>query len=415
MQTKRHRFAGAATNRDVDKPPIFVVGVPRSGTTLLAAMLAGHSRLSCGTETRFFRFLAEIDPAELCDQFSWPDNAVEFLFSIKLVDIPVPQHYGLAREQIHSYLRSRRPEVSVVLSSLTEQFMRRQGKRRWVEKSPEHLRYVDSIRKYFPQSPIIRILRDPRDVALSLVKTPWGPSAFLDALMLWRRYDDQSARFFQRDENCYTIRYENLLQSPEAELKKLCAFIDEEYEHGMLDTSSSATNVVTQKDAWHRIVHKSVDITRIQVWKRDLTKEQNRVAEALVGDRLLAYEYECDEVFDRTASVYPSPYLLLKHRASLESFVDQGVRFWRTDHNDKIQCSIYVGEPTADKWLRHEKPARWLDTSKIVARILIGKVAHQHIFWVQDRVASSESAYCSRLIASVFQHTGASYVAMDCG
>ena len=83
--------------------PIFVVGVPRSGTTLLAAMLAAHGSLSCGTETRFFHFLSQTDAEKLIKAENWPDSATDFLFKLKLVDIPVPEHYALRKEQIRAY------------------------------------------------------------------------------------------------------------------------------------------------------------------------------------------------------------------------------------------------------------------------------------------------------------------------
>ncbi|MDT8305503.1 MAG: sulfotransferase, partial [Anaerolineae bacterium] len=67
----------------MNKPPIFVVGVQRSGTTLLAALLAAHSRMSCGPETHFFRWLAEEEePSRLCRADSWPETAVSFLSAI---------------------------------------------------------------------------------------------------------------------------------------------------------------------------------------------------------------------------------------------------------------------------------------------------------------------------------------------
>jgi len=389
----------------IDKQPIFVVGVPRSGTTLLAAMLAAHSRLSCGPETRFFHFLGKTDPGQLCEAQLWPEKAVGFLFSTKLVDIPVPKHYSLTREQIYAYLKERPTTVPVILSSLTEQYMYREGKCRWVEKSPEHLMYIHDIRRYFPQSPIIRIMRDPRDVALSLVKAPWAPPNFLEALMFWRKYDEHSAMFFQQDHNCYTIYYENLVAATERELGRLCSFIGEEYEHQMLDTSKSASKVVAEKEIWHRIVHKPVDKKRIQVWKKELPKEQNRLAEALIGDRLLTYGYQCDERFECIASVYPSLDSLLQYRIALASFVDQEVRFWRTDHNEKIQFSIYVGEPDRDRWLRYGKPGRWWDTFRIIVKILVEKVTHKRIFWLRDRVSGARSGYCSRVIAFVLQLT----------
>jgi hypothetical protein len=402
-QSAQGPTAKAAMNRN--KPPIFVVGVPRSGTTLLAAMLAAHSRLSCGTETRFFHFLAKSDAHQLCQASSWPDRAVDYLFAMQLVDVPVPELFGTTREQVSLYLKDHPPTVASILSALTEPFMEREGKSRWVEKSPEHLMHVYDIRKHFPQSPIIRIVRDPRDVALSLRKAPWASPHFLENLMLWRSYDEASARFFQNDPHCHTVSYENLVQSPENELRQLCAFIGEEYEPQMLDTSRSAGNVVTNRDTWHRIVHKPVDSSRTQVWKRDLSPEENRLAEALLGDRLSTYGYECNERFDRTAAVYPTLDLMLSYRAALQSFADAGVRFWRATCENKSHLLVYVGEPDRDRWLSHEKVVRWTDTLRIVLQVLGGKLARQGVYWVRGQNVRTRRGHCGRVLAFVFRLT----------
>lgn len=386
-------------------PPIFVVGVPRSGTTLLAAMLAAHRQLSCGTETRFFHFLSQVDVGELIKPENWPDDAIDFLFNMKLVDIPVPEHYALGREQIKAYLDDKTACVPNILSSLTEQFMFREGKKRWVEKSPEHLLFVRDIRKYFPQSPIIQIMRDPRDVALSLNKAPWAPSDFLDAILLWRKYDLSSLDFFQNDQNSLIVHYELLLQSPEDELKKICDFIGEPFETTMLDTSRSANNLVTRKDSWHRIVDKPVDVSRIGVWKRELPESFNRLAEALIGDRIRAYGYECIESFETLAKVYPSLEILVNQRPIFDELVDKGVRFWSYRADEDIKISLYVGLPDNDKWLRHTIPQRWGDILRIISKICWDKLTGRSIYWIRNQILEKKPSYAAKMISSIFRLT----------
>lgn len=79
------------TTTSTHDTPIFVVGVARSGTTLLAAMLSSHSRLSCGPETFFFHALDKRPSQELLHPQHWPERAVEFLFSIHDERQPVPE------------------------------------------------------------------------------------------------------------------------------------------------------------------------------------------------------------------------------------------------------------------------------------------------------------------------------------
>lgn len=382
--------------------PVFIVGVPRSGTTLLAAMLSAHSRLSCGTETRFFRFLSQVDAGQLTDPVYWPDSATDFLFNVKLVDTPVPEHYGFGKEQVRTFLNERFASVPTILSSLTEQFMIREGKERWMEKSPEHLLFVRDIRRYFPQSPIIRIVRDPRDVALSLNKAPWAPSDFLDAILLWCKYDQASWEFFQEDQNTLTIHYETLLYSPEKELLKVCDFIGESFELTMLDTSKSADNLITKKDSWHRIVDKPIDTSRIGVWKRELPEGSNRLGEALIGDRISAYGYECVETFHDAAQIYPSLAALADYPQALKALVDKDIRFWVKRAGEQ-KVAVYVGLPDKDNWLRYTKPERWGDILRIIAKIVRDKLTGRRIYWIRNRAFEKHSGSATGLISSIFK------------
>ena len=83
--------------------PVFVVGVARSGTTLLSAMLSAHSRLDCGPESRFFaryRHLGAKQRARVLDPDLWPRPAVDFIGSLRNQGHPVVELFGLERPQI---------------------------------------------------------------------------------------------------------------------------------------------------------------------------------------------------------------------------------------------------------------------------------------------------------------------------
>ena len=142
-------------------PPIFIVGVPRSGTTLLAAMLGAHPRLACGPETHFFHYLPA-DADGLCRGDDWPRAAIDYLYSIRHVGESIPANYGLTRPELTEALARKEPSVPSILSGMVEIYAGRNGKPRWVEKTPDHLPHVARIRRYYPDSPIVRILRDPR-------------------------------------------------------------------------------------------------------------------------------------------------------------------------------------------------------------------------------------------------------------
>src|SRR5690606_7190047 len=84
--------------------PIVIVGAPRSGTTLLAAILASHSRICCGQETHFFSKLGSSAVEEALNDPEWPRQATVLLASLDLSGQAVHELYGVTREEISDYL-----------------------------------------------------------------------------------------------------------------------------------------------------------------------------------------------------------------------------------------------------------------------------------------------------------------------
>ena len=118
----------------MNKPPIYVVGAPRSGTTLLAAMLGAHSRISCGPETHFFRRLSAIDTNQICQKETWPAQAAAFVCSIRHTGYAggsgkaLIEKYQIEQEDIVEFLERKDPSIANALASVTEQYMVRAGK-----------------------------------------------------------------------------------------------------------------------------------------------------------------------------------------------------------------------------------------------------------------------------------------------
>ncbi len=77
------------------------------------------------------------------------------------------------------------------------------------------------MRRLFPQAPILRLVRDPRDVALSLRAVPWGARSLLANAYRWQSMDRASAEFFAKDDRSRTIFFEQLVARPEEELRGL--------------------------------------------------------------------------------------------------------------------------------------------------------------------------------------------------
>lgn len=386
-------MARATTNPGA---PIFVVGAPRSGTTLLAAMLAAHSRLSCGAETHFLNQDVPLDATRLCDPARWPGPAVEYLCSIDVLGRSAPELYGFSREQLETYLRARPPSLVAILEALTEQHMTQVGKQRWVEKTPGHCLCVSTIRRLFPASPIVRIVRDPRDVALSLRRVEWGPSSLIECVWKWRAFEVISAPFFETDPHALTLRYEDLVLATEATLRKVCDFIGEEFQAGMADTSQSIRHVNRLGVAFKTKAGTPPDPSRVWSWQRSLTDQENRVSEAVLGIYLRKYGFLCRDDFKGYAAVYPAARSRY-YWPALQNFVAEGFRFWPEHPRERPALRVYLGRPDADDWLPGNSLARLWSAAKIGVDLWRARVAGPPVRWFNERPGQAQGL-CARLL-----------------
>lgn len=386
------------------KPPVFIVGVPRSGTTLLAAMLAAHRNMSCGPETHFFRWINRVDELELTKVENWPETAINFISSIVRRSFtddnprPLIEKYRITKDEIQNYLSHKPPSIAAMLSSITEIHMEHTGKNRWVEKTPDHIKYLHEIRKLFPQARIIRIVRDPRDIALSLSKVPWGVQSFLEGLIYWNSLDATAKEFFKSDPFVYTLKFEDLIQSTEVVLSELCNFLEEPFDEHMLNTSDTGKELNSRNVPWKEKASQPIDHNRIMVWKKEISQTQNYLAEAYLGDRLDHYGYPRAVSFSHYGYIFPSDHFIQKYEMELSNIAQKGIRFWQNDHNEVPDTLILLGDPAEDAWANGYKASIFPNKIALISKILQYKLAGREILWVGSKKQQEWTGLSSQII-----------------
>lgn len=189
-------------------PPIFVVGSPRSGTTLLRLILDSHPRISCGEETHFLRRLG----------------------SIVGDDWPLVATYSLDRAWWLDRIRD-------LYTSFQAEVLARSGKARWAEKDPTYTLHLDFIDELFPDALYVHLLRDGHDVVASF-RDRWGYRAAARAARgEWARYVRAAQALGRRlpSERFTEIRYEHLVAEPEPVVRGLFEFLGEDWHPEVLD------------------------------------------------------------------------------------------------------------------------------------------------------------------------------------
>ncbi|MFX1603961.1 MAG: sulfotransferase, partial [Promethearchaeota archaeon] len=196
---------------------IFLVGAARSGTTLLQSMIAAHSQVHSFPETHFFTLV----PRSGKKQYIVPlgerqrEKVKMFLEEVERADL-----IRLLPRATYSKKKWARGLIHI-LDELTVQ----SGYHMWLEKTPMHLYYIDLITEVAPDTQFIHMIRNGQDVVASTYdatrKYPeeWGGSRSIDHCLgrctndveLSLKYLGQSGHVF--------IRYEELVSSPETQLK----------------------------------------------------------------------------------------------------------------------------------------------------------------------------------------------------
>lgn len=242
---------------------------------MLREMLNRHPAFAIGGETAF-----------LCDLLN-----VNRLATI----------YGFPKSRIRTMARS---SSSVV--RFAEQFFEfhaeREGKARWGDKTPRNVNVIPTLLGSFPRAVFIHVLRDGRDVACSLrnhpresvrggkVVTVRRRRSMCDAAARWT-HDVSSGLAFSEHPRVCVVRYERLIEHPEAVLTELCTALEEPYDPNML--------VANHDDHGGRLMNNRnasmpIENTRIGRWKSEMTQQDRLTFQRVAGETLIAAGYADD-------------------------------------------------------------------------------------------------------------------------
>jgi hypothetical protein len=254
---------------------VFVVGMPRSGTTILTGILANHPNIVCGPETQFFnkfskiwRFFSLIDPL-------WPRLAVTRLNKITLSNQKVCELYSGGNSlTISRYLSKRERNTKNLFNALISESLNTEVGDVILEKTPNHLLHVGEIRKSFPGSKIIRIVRDPRASALSMCKLPWANSCPIENSKIISRWYRNSKNFFgDRNKDHLTVKYEDFIDNTPFVINEILSFSGLHYDPNILDLSAS-NSVVTPNEPWKNQVFGGINKRLSNSWCENIDENQ---------------------------------------------------------------------------------------------------------------------------------------------
>ncbi|NOY53030.1 MAG: sulfotransferase [Deltaproteobacteria bacterium] len=255
------------------KEPIFIIGCPRSGTTLLARMLEPTSYgkpVESHFITKYYKQLSQYG-----DLSQWK-NFNALLTSI-LRERPV-QQWNLNIDLEKFYRGMEEFHYSEIVNKLCLLRAKTRGRAAWGDKTPNYLFDLDILDQLFPDAKYIYIVRDGRDVALSILQKPWGPNNIYCCAEYWEKCNNKHKTVLDKltkNRQLYPVKYENLIHDPNKIIASIYDFLCEPYDSGKITPLIAHVN----KENCNR-------------WKTIMTPHQVRIFESIAEKTLNRFGYE---------------------------------------------------------------------------------------------------------------------------
>ena len=289
-------------------PAPFVVGVGRSGTTLLRMMLDAHPQLAIPPETHFLNPMIQAS-GRIRFTPRTASRAVVHDQRRRWKD------FGLSEDDLRERFEAiERFNTADAIRAFYLLYANKHGKPRWGDKTPDYIRKMKKLQKTLPEARFIHVIRDGRDAGLSqnsrIAKRGKDPVPAREMARRWRKRIVKSRIDAEEVEHYLEVRYEDIVADTEAVLRRVCEHVELDYDPVMLRYYERAEERLQEmagalpakkgrpereageRIAAHALTTKPPDPGRLQVWKQEMTEAENAEFEEAAGYLLDDLGYE---------------------------------------------------------------------------------------------------------------------------
>ena len=262
--------------------PFFIVASARSGTTFLRLTLNAHPLVAVPPESRFITELwngeKDVDTSAFLRDLAQHKRFIAW--GLNIADV---------KEQLGDAARATYPQA---IGAVYKAYALLKGKKFWGDKTPRYVEHIPFLIELFPEARFIHLVRDGRNVALSYSHVDFGPKNVARAARLWQRRVGAGIRDGRAlpPGRYIEIRNEDLARDTETEVRKVCEFLDLEFDPRMLDEEERAKGEV------HKVTHhhtpEASGRKHYSEWQEEMSAGDIAVFEAVAGETLNALGYE---------------------------------------------------------------------------------------------------------------------------
>lgn len=275
------------------KGPVFIVGAPRSGTTLLQYMLRSHPAISLPTGESHF-FIPLYRNAAQYGDLSQLDNVKRVLQAMEAqsAEFLYTDLHGLkfdVETLAQAFVDEGRCTMRDIVTGVFEKNAAAENKPRWGDKTPYYVQHIHKLLEWWPDAQIIHIIRDGRDVALSMFARRHDFRAYntYHVAKQWEQYVEtgrQQGRQIPASQYM-ELRYEDMIGDQKWALQTICAFLGEAYSDALLEYKKSGEAGKTP------LLQKPIQKFNKDKWKHDMTPWQIKVFESAAAETLKKFGY----------------------------------------------------------------------------------------------------------------------------
>jgi hypothetical protein len=286
---------------EMPAPAPFVCGVTRSGTTLLRLMLDSHPELAIPGETHWVPKM--IRKMERRPQSA--DDLADFIIDSKRWG-----DFHLDADELRERFRSLdNVNAADAIRAFYMLYAEREGKSRYGDKTPGYIREMMRIQRVLPEARFVHIIRDGRDVSLSHMRMNWGPENYAESAQLWVERITKARRQAPKVNHYMEVHFEDLVRDTEGVLRRVCEFVDLEFDPCMLDYHERAEERLAEKardlprknrptqtaearmDS-HRLAKEPPREDRLGLWREKMSEAEIAEYEEIAGPLLVELGYE---------------------------------------------------------------------------------------------------------------------------
>jgi hypothetical protein len=277
----------------MNNPYVFIVGCPRSGTTLLRRLVNAHPEIAITNESRWILECLE-ERSGLTPQ----GDVTQELISQLLEKLRF-QYWDIGRERLVTLIRNGDPvSYSSFVTGIFDLFGAKKAKPLVGNKTPAFVRAIDTLHALWPEARFVHLIRDGRDVCLSVANwtkahqagkprgfVTWAEDPISSIAFWWELHVRRGRQAGGSLEPglYYEMGYESLVSHPREECASLCAFLGIRYDDAMLRFHEGRTindPDLNAKRAWLPVT------PRLRDWRSQMPAEDVERFEAAVGGLL---------------------------------------------------------------------------------------------------------------------------------